>query len=408
MSDVTFSGGIVAHGDSPRERTRLEVTLIIFALAVGSFGIGTGEFAVMAVLPNIAKTFGVDISQAGYVVSAYALGVVVGAPLIAMLSARVTRRALLLGLMVLFAAANILSALAPTFLSFTILRFISGLPHGAYFGVAALVSASLVPVRKRAQAVGYVMLGLTIATLAGIPLMSFFAQFFGWGLVFASVGLVGIATVVLCWIYLPKDTVVEGASMRRELSAFKNLQVWLTLIIAMTGFGGMFAVLSYIVPVITEVAHLSFTWIPFIMILFGIGMNLGNIFGSKLADISLMGTTGGMLVFAIILMTTFSLTATSPFMLCLCILLTGCFFAALPAVQTRLMDVAEDGQALAAASMHSAFNIANALGAWLGGVAIAMGFGFASTGYVGSILAVVGLGVFLTSWWLELGARKRP
>lgn len=389
----------------PRAYTRFEIALVIFALAVGGFGIGTGEFAVMGVLPDIANAFSVTPPQAGYVISAYALGVVVGAPIIAMLAAKISRRNLLLGLMGIFATGNILSAFAPTFASFAVLRFLTGLPHGAYFGVAALVSASLVPVNMRARAVGWMMLGLTVATLAGTPIMSFFGQLLNWRVVFGGVGVIGLVTVVLCAVYLPRDTVAEGASMKRELVAFTRPQVWLTLLIAATGFGGMFSVFSYIAPTAIEVAHMSPAWIPAIMGVFGLGMNAGNVVGSRFADMSLMGTIGGMLVFNMAIMVLFGLTAASPFMLCLCVFLVGCTFAAGPAVQTRLMDVAAEGQALAAASMHSAFNIANALGAWLGGLAITFGYGYASTGYVGAILAGFGLVVFAVSWRMEKTAR---
>jgi DHA1 family inner membrane transport protein len=187
----------------------------------------------------------------------------------------------------------------------------------------------------------------------------------------------------------------------RELVAFTHPQVLLTLALAATGFGGMFSIFSYIASTATEVAQMSSAMIPVIMALFGLGMNVGNLAGSKLADRSLMGTIGGMLVFNIVVMTLFSLTAAHPVMLCLSTFLIGCTFAAGPAIQTRLMDVAADGQTLAAASMHSAFNVANALGAWLGGLVIAYGYGFAATGYVGAVLSFIGLFVFAASYLLE-------
>jgi DHA1 family inner membrane transport protein len=329
------------------------------------------------------------------------LGVVVGAPLIAVAGAKSSRRKLLLVLMVVFAIGNLASALAPDFLSFIVLRFLSGLPHGAYFGVSALVAASLVPVEKRARTVGYVMLGLTGATLVGTPIMAVFVQYLSWRVMFLSVGLIAALTVTLIWLYLPRDQPAEGARVVRELVAFTHPQVLLTLTLAATSFGGMFAIFTYIASTATEVAHMPVGMIPVIMVLFGIGMSVGNLVGSKLADIALMGTIGGMLVFNIVVMTLFSLTAASPVMLCTSALLLGCTFAAGPAIQTRLMDVASDGQTLAAASMHSAFNIANAIGAWLGGLAIAFGYGYAATGYVGAFLSFIGLFVFAASVMLE-------
>ncbi|CAM8626842.1 AraJ Arabinose efflux permease [Comamonadaceae bacterium] len=381
--------------------TRFQVVLVILALACGGFGIGTGEFAIMGLLPDVAATFQVTTPQAGYVISAYALGVVVGAPLIAIAGAKASRRSLLLILMSVFTVGNLASALAPDFLSFTVLRFLTGLPHGAYFGVSALVAASLVSVQMRAQAVGYVMMGLTVATLLGTPVMAFFGQSLNWRVLFLSVGAIGALTVTLIWLYLPRDKPTEGAGVKRELVAFTHPQVLLTLTLAATGFGGMFSIFSYIAGTATEVAHMPAGMIPVIMALFGVGMNVGNVVGSKLADIALMGTIGGMLVFNIVVMSLFSLTAGSAWMLCTCTFLIGCTFAAGPAIQTRLMDVAADGQTLAAASLHSAFNVANALGAWLGGLVIAFGYGYAATGYVGAVLSFFGLFVFAASVMLE-------
>ncbi|MGO7030414.1 MFS transporter [Rhizobium ruizarguesonis] len=379
----------------------MTVALVQLALACGGFGIGTGEFAIMGLLPNVAETFSVTTPQAGYVISAYALGVVVGAPVIAVLAAKMARRTLLLMLMLIFAAGNISSAMAPTFESFTLLRFVSGLPHGAYFGVAALVAASMVPVHRRARAVGRVMLGLTVATLLGTPLTTFFGQSLDWQVAFFSVGVLGLLTVALIWFYVPKDRVSEEAGFLRELGAFRRPQVWLTLGIAAVGYGGMFAMFSYIASTTTEVAMLPETAVPIMLVLFGVGMNAGNFIGSWLADKSLLGTIGGSLVYNIVVLTTFSLTAANPYMLGLSVFLVGCGFAAGPALQTRLMDVAADAQTLAAASNHSAFNIANAIGAWLGGLVIAGGCGFAATGYVGAALSFLGLFVFAASLRLE-------
>ncbi|SCB14557.1 MFS transporter [Rhizobium hainanense] len=381
--------------------SRTAIALVTLALAVGSFGIGTGEFVIMGLLPNVADTFGVTTPQAGHVISAYALGVVVGAPIIAVLAAKMARRTLLLLMMAIFAAGNISSAFAPTFESFTVLRFITGLPHGAYFGVAALVAASMVPVHRRVRAVGQVMLGLTIATLIGTPIATFLGQLLEWRAAFMMVGAIGLATMLLIALFLPKDRVEEGASITRELGALKRIQVWLSLGVAAVGFGGMFSIFSYVATTTTQVAGLGSAMVPVVLALFGIGMNVGNIVGSRLGDISIKGTIGGMMIFNIVIMTLFALTASNPIMLCLCVFLIGCGFAACPAVQTRLMDVAADAQTLAAASNHSAFNIANALGAWLGGLVISWGFTAAATGYVGAVLSVGGLAVFALSVGLE-------
>ncbi|MBB4114202.1 DHA1 family inner membrane transport protein [Rhizobium sp. BK226] len=404
MSEIAVNISVDSRDEELPSATT--VALVQLALACGGFGIGTGEFAIMGLLPNVAKTFSVTTPQAGYVISAYALGVVVGAPVIAVLAAKMARRTLLLTLMLILAAGNISSAMAPTFETFTLLRFISGLPHGAYFGVAALVAASMVPVHRRARAVGRVMLGLTVATLLGTPLTTFFGQSLDWQVAFFSVGVLGLLTAALIWFYVPKDQVSEEAGFLRELGAFRRPQVWLTLGIAAVGYGGMFAMFSYIASTTTAVAMLPESAVPIMLVLFGVGMNAGNFIGSWLADKSLLGTIGGSLVYNIVVLTTFSLTAANPYMLGLCVFLVGCGFAAGPALQTRLMDVAADAQTLAAASNHSAFNIANAIGAWLGGLVIAWGYGFAATGYVGAALSFLGLFVFAASFHLERRSRS--
>ncbi|MBY3050529.1 MFS transporter [Rhizobium laguerreae] len=405
MSEIAANISVDSRNSIDRQEEELPsamtVALVQLALACGGFGIGTGEFAIMGLLPNVAETFSVTTPQAGYVISAYALGVVVGAPVIAVLAAKMARRTLLLTLMLIFAAGNISSAMAPTFETFTLLRFVSGLPHGAYFGVAALVAASMVPAHRRARAVGRVMLGLTVATLLGTPLTTFFGQSLDWQVAFFSVGVLGLLTVALIWFYVPKDRVSAEAGFLRELGAFRRPQVWLTLGIAAVGYGGMFAMFSYIASTTTEVAMLPEAAVPIMLVLFGVGMNAGNFIGSWLADKSLLGTIGGSLVYNIVVLTTFSLTAANPYLLGLSVFLVGCGFAAGPALQTRLMDVAADAQTLAAASNHSAFNIANAIGAWLGGLVIAGGYGFAATGYVGAALSFLGLFVFAASLRLE-------
>jgi DHA1 family inner membrane transport protein len=397
MSDMAVAeeACLAAEDRAPAiPQSRLAVALIELALAVGSFGIGTGEFAIMGLLPNVAQEFNVTTPEAGYAISAYALGVVVGAPIIAVLAAKLARQTLLLLLMAVFAVGNAVSAVAPTFESFVLLRFLTGLPHGAYFGVAALVAASLVPPNKRTQAVARVMLGLTVATLLGTPIATLFGQILSWRIAFGAVGFMGALTVVLIWLSLPKDKVQEGASPMRELGAFRRKQVWFTLGIGAVGFGGLFSVFSYIASTATEVAGMPDSAVPVMMALFGSGMIVGNLVGAWFADRNLMATIGGVLASSAVVMTVLWLTAENPYLLSACVFLVGCSVAIGPALQTRLMDVAADAQTLAAALNHSAFNVANALGAWLGGLAIAAGYGFASTGWVGAALAVAGLVVF--------------
>ncbi len=365
----------------------------MFALGVGGFAIGTGEFVIMGLLPEVATDMGVSIPQAGHVISAYALGVVIGAPVLAVLAAGWHRRALLIALMAVFAAGNFASALAPGYLSLNLLRFATGLPHGTYFGVAALVAAALAPPDRRARAVGLVMLGLTGATLVGVPIAAGLGQVFGWRAAFVFVGVVALAAVVLLRD-IPDIAPAAGASPWRELGALKRKQVWFTLGIGAIGFGGMFSVFSYIKPTLLEVAGLSLAGVPFVLALFGAGMVAGNLVGSRLADRSLMRTIGGLLAWSALVLATFTFAAHHIVTASINIFLIGTVVAIGPALQIRLMDVAGDAQTLAAALNHSAFNMANALGAWLGGVAISAGLGWTSTGWVGALLALAGMGVF--------------
>ncbi len=375
----------------------------VWALGVGSFAIGTGEFVIMGLLPEVARDLGVSIPQAGHVITAYALGVVVGAPVLAVLAAHWPRRALLMALMALFAAGNFASAMAPGYVTMNLLRLLTGLPHGTYFGVAALMAASLAPPNRRAGAVSLVMSGLTLATLAGVPLAAWLGQHWGWRAAFVLVGAIAALACLLVRHGVPDDPAPHGASPLRELGAFARLQVWLTLGIASIGFGGMFAVFSYIKPLLTEVTGLGLDAVPLVLALFGTGMVVGNLVGARLADKALMRTIGGVLAWSALVLVAIPLTAPHPVAICVNVLLLGTLVAIGPALQIRLMDTAGDAQTLAAALNHSAFNTANALGAWLGGVAIAGGLGWTSTGWVGALLALGGLAVFGVS----LALRRR-
>jgi len=383
-----------APASAPDSRTLLRAVL---ALGVGGFSIGTGEFVIMGLLPEVARDIGVSIPEAGHVISAYALGVVVGAPVLAVLSAGWGRRALLMALMAVYALGNFASALAPGYLSLAGMRLLTGLPHGTYFGVAALVAASLAPPGQRARAVGLVMLGLTSATLVGVPIAATLGQVFGWRAAFVFVGVVALAAVVLVRFGVPAIAAEQGASPLRELGALRRKQVWLTLGIGAIGFGGMFSVFSYIKPTLTEVAGLPLAGVPFVLALFGLGMVAGNLVGSRMADKALMRTIGQLLAWSVVVLVFFVFAAHHVATAALATFLLGTVVAIGPALQIRLMDVAGDAQTLAAALNHSAFNAANALGAWLGGVAIAAGLGWTSTGWVGAVLALAGIGIFVWS-----------
>jgi DHA1 family inner membrane transport protein len=381
---------------------RVQPGLIQLALAVGGFAIGTTEFATMSLLPYMARDLRIDEPTAGHVISAYAIGVVLGAPVIAVLSARISRRTLLIGLMTWFAIANGLSSLAPIYRWMLLFRFLSGLPHGAYFGIASLVAASIVPDSQRTQAVGRVLLGLTVATIVGVPLANWLGQAFGWRWTFAVVAALALTGAVLIAIYAPRDRPESGASPLRELGALRRPQVWLTLAIGAIGFGGLFSVYTYLASTLMAVTKMTPGSVPLVLAAFGVGMTAGNLVIPKFADRALMRTAGLLLVWSAVVLALYPLAARNAWTVTLDVFAIGVGGALATVLQTRLMDVAGRAQSLAAALNHSAFNIANALGPWLGGMAIAAGFGWTSTGYVGSALAGAGLVV----WGISLAADR--
>lgn len=376
--------------------------LAVFALAVGGFGIGTTEFVAMGLLPDIATTLGVSEPTAGHVISAYALGVVVGAPLIAALTARLPRKALLLGLMVVFTLGNLASIFAPTYGTLMAARFVAGLPHGAYFGIAALVAAHLMGPQNRAKAVAHVLTGLTVATVLGVPVASWLGQHFGWRSAFGLVVAVGVATVAAIWFWLPTMNTMHVTSPLTELGALKRPQVLLALLVGMIGFGGMFAVYTYVSTTLTDVAGLSRNLIPLALMVFGVGMVIGNLVGGRMADKSVVGWLYTSLIALAVVLAAFVAAAHHPWTALAGLFCIGAVGSSIgPALQTRLMDVAHDAQSLAAALMHSAFNFANATGAWIGGVVIAAGYGYTAPAATGAVLAVAGVAVLTVSVLLQ-------
>jgi MFS transporter, DHA1 family, inner membrane transport protein len=381
---------------------QVPVWISLVALAIGGFAIGTTEFASMGVLPDIARDLDVSIPTAGHAITAYAIGVVVGAPLFAVLGARVPRKHLLLALMAAITLANLASALATTFPLLVLARFASGLPHGAYFGIGAVVAASLVPPERRARAVAMTMMGLTVANIVGVPLATLLGQSFGWRSTYGTVVVIGLLTLVAVELLVPPVAAHPEASPRRELAALKRLQVWLTLLLGSIGFGGLFAVYSYVSPTLTEVTGAGEGAIPVVLALFGVGMTLGNMLGGRLADWSVMRTLAIGSTAVILVLVTFPTAAHSlPTAAASMFLLAFTSASTIPAMTARLMDVSHDGKALAAALNHSALNVGNALGAGLGGLVIAAGFGYTSPALVGAALSTAGLLVLGTSYLVE-------
>jgi len=369
------------------------------SLGFGGFFIGTGEFVSMSLLPALAQSTQISVPAAGSYISAYALGVVVGAPVLAVIAAKWPQRLLLIVLMALFVLGYLASVFASGYSSLLLARFIAGFPHGAYYGVACLVAASLVAPEKKAQATGYVMVGLAAANVAGVPLATWIGQLASWKATFAVLAGGGVVTMLLLWRSLPCSSGDPDATVAQELGALKNLQVWLTLLTAALGFGGMFAVYSYITPTLTQVSGFTLPQVPWVLSLWGLGMVVGNFVGGWLADRGLNRAIFLIMAWNIVCLAAFAMCAANKTATLIILFLLGGGFALVPALQVRLMEVAGKAQTLAASLNHSAFNASNALGASLGGWSVAAGYGWASTGWVACVLACLGVGMMLLCVW---------
>lgn len=383
------------------------LALAQIALGLGGLFIGTGEFAAMGLLPGMAKSAAVSIPEAGHFISAYALGVVIGSPLLAVATARMEKRRLLMLLGLIVLIGNAASAIAPGFVGVVAARFLAGLPHGAYYGTASIVAAAMVPRSQRAQAIGRVMLGLAAANLIGVPLTTWLGQAFGWEAAFAVVALGGALLILLLRELVPQVGADPEASPLRELAAFKCAQIWLTLAVATIGFGGMFSVYSYITPTLTEATGVSEGSVPLFLALWGLGMCVGNVAGGWLADRTLIPAIIGIIIWNVVFLAAFTFAADTPALAAAALFMIGVGFALVPALQSRLMEVASHAQSLAASMNHSAFNLSNAIGAWTGGLAISAGYGWQSTGLVGAALACGGLLVMILSIVVS-GSRADP
>ncbi|WP_066519580.1 MFS transporter [Curtobacterium ammoniigenes] len=389
--------------------------LALLALALGGFAIGTTEFVAMGLLPNIAAAllhtqYAADpqagIAHAGWLVSAYALGVVVGAPTIAATSARLPRKRLLLMLLVAFTLATVASAVLPTFGLVLVARFVAGLPHGAYFGVASIVAAEIMGPGSRGKGVAMVLAGLTIANVVGVPGVTWVGQHASWRLAYLLVAALFALTFFAVLALVPHRPAPEGASIRRELQAFGRTQVWIVMGLGAIGFGGFFAVYSYISPLVVHVAGLSAASVPLVLVAVGVGMTIGNVTGGILADRDVRQTIFlglGALMVSLILVVVLAPTGIGIFIAAFVLGLTSSMIG--PAVQSRLMDVAGHAHTIGAALNHSAFNLGNSLGAFLGGAAIAAGLGYRSPAVIGVGLAVLGVGIAVVSYTVERRSR---
>lgn len=380
---------------------------VILALAIGGFCIGTTEFVAMGLIQEIAEDLQVSIPDAGYFISAYALGVVIGAPIIAISCAQLPRKTLLLILMLFYGIANALTALAHTPETVLLSRFIAGLPHGAYFGVGALVAAQLANPKQRSTAVAFMMMGLTTATVVGVPLATWMGQQFGWRSGFEFSAAIAFITLIAIIFFVPNIPVHKTASIKNELAGLKNINMWLTLAVGAVGFGGMFSVYSYISPILTEYTHADISIVPIALAIWGVGMVIGGLLAGHFADKNLNKTIVGILISSAL---TFILV--SLFMDNIYTAIAGLFAIGMTIIglsntlQMRLMNVAGDAQGLAASLNHSAFNLANALGAFLGGWVLTHDMGWLAPIWIGSILSLSGLLILSIAFFVEKSIHK--
>ncbi|MGM1004199.1 MFS transporter [Acinetobacter haemolyticus] len=370
--------------------------LVIFSLAIGSFCIGTTEFVAMGLIQEIATDLNVSVPHAGYFISAYALGVMVGAPIIAILGAKVPRKTLLLALMLFYGLANAATALATSSEAMLVSRFIAGFPHGAYFGVAALVAAELAGKQRRVIAIAQVMMGLTIANVIGVPIATWLGQQFGWKTGFEFSAVIAFITLIGIGLFVPNIRPQKTASIRAELKGLKNINMWLTLAVGAIGFGGMFSVYSYVSPILTEYTHADISVVPIALAIWGVGMVIGGLVAGWLADRHLFKTMIGILISSALTFVLASFMMANLYTAIAALFLIGFTVIGLgSALQTHLMDIAGDAQTLAASLNHSAFNLANALGAFLGGWVLSHNMGWLAPIWVGFVLSLGGLIVLL-------------
>ncbi|MDT3396287.1 MFS transporter [Streptomyces sp. B1866] len=380
--------------------------LALLALAIGAFGIGTTEFVIMGLLPEVADEFHVSIPTAGYATTGYALGVVLGAPLLTLVGTRFTRKQMLTLLMGLFVAGNLLTALAPAFWVLLAGRVLASFAHGAFFGIGAVVAADLVAPARRAGAIATMFTGLTVANIVGVPLGTGVGQAVGWRAVFfgvAGLGLLGVAGIA---VLVPATPGPAAARLGRELAAFRNPQVWLAMAMTVLGFGGVFAAVTYITPMMADAAGYAESSVTWLLVLFGVGMFTGNLVGGRYADRSLVRMLYVSLGALAAVLALFTLTAHDKAAAAVTVFLIGAFgFAAVPPLQKRVMDQAPGAPTLASAANIGAFNLGNALAAWLGGLVIDAGLGYTSANLVGALMAATALGVAVWSVALE---RRAP
>ena len=371
------------------------VRLALFALALGGFTIGTTEFATMGLLSEIGSDLHVSDPVMGHAITAYAVGVVVGAPLLTVAAARMSRQRLLLWLMGFYTLANVLSAAAPGIETLIAGRFFAGLPHGAFFGVGAAVGAAVVGPARRGHAVAMMMTGLTVANVVGVPLSTAVGQHLGWRTAFVLIGVLGAVTVLAVWRFVPHDGAVDS-SVRQEVAALRNGPLWIGFLAGAIGFGGLFAVYTYVAPMVTKVIGLSDGAVPWVLVVIGVGMTVGTLLGGRLADRNVLRTVLVGFIATALALVALGLVGRMPVPAVVALFLVGVTSQILGlAMQTRLMDLSPAAQSLGAALCHSALNVGNASGAFFGGLVIAAGWGYLAPTWTGLALTLVGLALVL-------------
>ncbi|HYQ53142.1 MAG: MFS transporter [Pseudomonas sp.] len=374
----------------------------LVALSVGAFGIGVTEFAPMGMLPSIAADLGVSIPAAGLLVSAYAIGVLIGAPLMTLATGKIPRRYLLIGLMAIFTLGNLMSALATDYQSLLIARVVTSLNHGAFFGVGSIVAASLVAPEKRAGAVAAMFMGLTLATIGGVPMATWFGELMGWRTAFWGIAGLGLVTMAALWFALPNLKLPASDGALAEIRVLARGPVLSALALTVVGSSAMFTVFTYIAPILHSEAGASTPFITAMLVLFGVGLTLGNVWGGKAADRSVDRTLIVSLAVLIAVLLVFPLVLGWPLPTAVAILVWGAAsFALVPPLQMRVMEAAKDAPNLASAVNIGAFNLGNAIGAALGGAVINAGLGYPAISVAGATMA--GLGLLMTVAW-----RARP
>ena len=368
----------------------------LIALAIGGFGIGLTEFVILGLLPEVASDFAVSEAAAGWFITGYALAVAVGALALTAAVTRLPRKQVLIGLLVLFIVGNGLSALSDSYAMMMTGRIIAALCHGAFFGIGAVVAGNMVAPNKKAGAIAIMFTGLTLANVLGVPFGTLLGQSFGWRSAFWAITVIGVVALVGIATLVPVQDRGEASSLRKEFGAFRSAQVWLSLSITILGYGGMFGAFTYIAYTLTEVSGFSSTTVPWLLIVFGVGLFIGNLIGGRAADRALDTTLIVLIAALTVILVVFALTASSPVATVFSLVLMGGFgFATVPGLQMRVMKYAGSATTLVSGANIGAFNVGNALGAWVGGVTITAGLGYTSPIWAGAGIAAAGLAVMV-------------